>query len=92
MNIHCGGWSKFRPVEKEEVEIFNEAVGMLKGVDYEPLIVATQVVAGTNFKFICNATAITNPPKDYLAEIIIFKALPCEENSNATITSINVLK
>ncbi|MGO0881518.1 hypothetical protein ACTPDI_01955 [Clostridioides difficile] len=48
---------------------------MLKGVDYEPLIVATQVVAGTNFKFICNATAITNPPKDYLAEIIIFKAL-----------------
>ncbi|AVD36127.1 hypothetical protein [Clostridioides difficile] len=91
MSLIVGGWSKFRAVEEEDLKVFNEAVGMLKGVDYEPLIVATQIVAGTNFKFICNATSVTNPPHDYLAEIIIFNPLPCDKQK-ATITSINIVK
>lgn len=91
MSLFVGGWSKFRTVEEDDLKVFNEAVGMLKGVDYEALIVATQVVAGTNYKFICNATSVTNPPHDYLVEIVVFKPLPCDEH-DATITSINVIK
>lgn len=26
------------------------------GISYEPLLVSTQVVAGENFKYLCNAT------------------------------------
>ena len=91
MSLFVGGWSKFRAVEEEDLKVFNEAVGMLEGVGYEPLIVSTQVVAGTNFKFICNATSVTNPPQNYLAEIVVFIPLPCDEH-NATITSINIIK
>ncbi|MCC0654027.1 MULTISPECIES: hypothetical protein [Clostridioides] len=89
MNTLCGGWSDFKVVEKENLEIFNEAIGMLKGVDYEPLIVSTQIVAGMNYSFICNATLVTKNPRSFLAEIVVFKPLSCEENNKAIITHIN---
>lgn len=84
---YVGGWTKFRPVTEEDFAVFNEALNGLVGVSYEPLIVATQLVNGTNYRFICNATTMTNPPSDYLAEITIFKPL----EGPAVITSIKQL-
>ncbi len=63
----CGGFTKFRPVEEADLKLFQEAIGGLEGVNYEPLIVATQVVAGTNYKFICNAEAVVLNPRPNLA-------------------------
>ena len=42
--------------------IFNKAIDGLLGAIYEPVeLVATQVVAGTNYKFLANGTKTTNP-------------------------------
>lgn len=89
----CGGFTKFRPVTEEDVKVFNDAKGMLLGVTYEPLIVATQLVAGTNYKFICNAEAAVLHPNPYLAEISVFQPLPSEEEKNPMpiLTGINAL-
>ncbi|VIF62590.1 Uncharacterised protein [Clostridioides difficile] len=89
MSILCGGWSDFKVVEKEDLEVFEEAVGTLKGISYRPIVVATQLVAGKNYCFICNATSVTNPPRNFLAEIVIFKPLDCKEDHTAVIKSIN---
>ena len=43
-------------------DIFNKAIDGLLGATYEPVeLVATQVVAGTNYKFLANGTKTTNP-------------------------------
>ena len=43
-------------------DIFNKALDGLMGATYEPVeLVATQVVAGTNYKFLANGTKTTNP-------------------------------
>lgn len=42
-------------------DIFNKAIDGLLGATYEPVeLVATQVVAGTNYKFLANGTKTTN--------------------------------
>ncbi len=87
----CGGFTKFRPVEKDDLKLFEEVMEGLAGVDYEPLIVATQVVAGTNYKFICNAEAVVLNPRPYLAEISIFQPLPSEKEAKPIITGIHAL-
>ena len=46
------------------------------GVSYTPESVATQVVAGTNYRFICTAKTATPGPETYEAEIIVFQPLP----------------
>ena len=84
----CGGWSDFRSVTSEEVKLFEKSVEGLKGVDYTPLIVATQIAAGENYKFICNAKAVTIPPRKYLAEIIIRKNLATDDSTGSAIMAV----
>lgn len=48
----------------------------MTGVSYTPESVATQVVAGTNYRFICTAKTATPGPETYEAEIIVFQPLP----------------
>lgn len=91
MDTITGGWTKFRVVTDEDIEIFKEATKGLVGVTYEALIVSTQIVAGTNYKFICNAATVTLSPVEYLAEVLIFKPLPSANDTTATIISINKL-
>lgn len=87
----CGGFTKFRPVEEEDLKLFEEVKEGLTGVNYEPLIVATQVAAGTNYNFICNAEAVVLAPRPYLAEISIFKPLPSEKEAKPIITGIHAV-
>lgn len=87
----CGGFTKFRPVGEDDLKVFQEAMGGLEGVDYEPLIVSTQVVAGTNYKFICNAEAVVLNPRPYLAEVSIFQPLPSEEEAKPIVTGIHAV-
>ncbi|WP_227827948.1 MULTISPECIES: hypothetical protein [unclassified Clostridioides] len=91
IDIHnlCGGWANIRLLNEDDLKVFNETKGTLLGVEYEPLIVSTQIVAGTNYKFICKAETVSNKPKKYLAEVNIFKPLSFEKNNKAIIKSIN---
>lgn len=75
-NAWCGGWSDYRNLQQEDQELFNKVIGGFVGVDYKPLKVATQIVAGLNYCFLCEATSVTNPPKNYHVQITIFAPLP----------------
>lgn len=65
-----GAYTPFKPVTEADVELFREKLGSLEGVGYEPLLVAVQgSVNPPNYLYICNATSVTNPPRDYLAAV-----------------------
>lgn len=83
-NANPGGWTSFRPLTSEDKDVFNKALNGLVGVGYEPLLVATQVVAGINYRFFCNAKVVYPNAPYYAAIILIFKPL----QGDAHITSI----
>lgn len=82
-----GAYTKFRPLTKEDKKVFDLALEGLVGVDYEPLIVATQVVAGTNYKFVCNATIVYPDSIPFLAMVKVFA--PLSEGAVPVIMEIN---
>lgn len=54
-----GGWSAYSTtISAEAKQAYSEAMNGLVGVSYEPLAVSTQVVAGINYQFFCNAQAV----------------------------------
>lgn len=67
-SVILGGWSPYEPISPEERVIFNEATQGLLGVVYTPISVSTQVVAGTNYRFKCEASV---PPSEVIWEAIV---------------------
>jgi hypothetical protein len=55
--------------------VFEEAMRGFVGVGDSPLDVATQIVAGENYKFFCNATTVTKEPMNFAAIVEIFRPL-----------------
>lgn len=55
-----GGYSPFRALTAEDTAIFQSATNSLVGVTYEPLLVSTQIVNGTNYLFIALATVVND--------------------------------
>lgn len=51
-----GGWTPYHPLTAEDQKVFNEAMNGFVGVAYTPELVSTQVVAGTNYRYKCNAS------------------------------------
>ena len=70
-----GGYTADRALTEDDLIVFNEAMDGLVGVDYKPALVATQVVAGTNFRFTAAATAVVPNAEPYKVYIYIFKPL-----------------
>lgn len=65
-----GAYTPFKTVCEEDVIRFEEKIAGLKGVTYEPLLVAVQhSVHNGNYMYICNANSATNPSRDYLAAV-----------------------
>ena len=63
-----GGWTEVEDgrMNQERVELFYKALGELEGVDYVPLkLLETQVVSGTNYRFLCNATTVSTDAETY---------------------------
>jgi len=58
-NSVVGGWTPYSTtVPAEAKKVFDSVIKGLLGVHYTPLAVATQVVAGTNYRFFCNAKGV----------------------------------
>jgi hypothetical protein len=54
-----GGWTAYSTqISDEAKKAFETAFKGFVGVNYTPLAVATQVVAGTNYSFFCNAKGV----------------------------------
>ena len=82
-----GGWTPFGPVMPEEQAVFKTATAGLVGVDYVPEVVSTQVVAGMNYRFLCQATVVYPGAQPYQAFVTISAPL----NGQPHVTSITKL-
>ena len=81
-----GGWTEYHTnISPEEMEVFETALGGLDGVTYYPLAVSTQVVAGMNYSFFCNAQVVYPNAPNEAAMVNIYNPLDGEPH----ITSID---
>lgn len=91
MQYMAGGWSQWKQVDEETLQVFNEAMQGLVGVKYTPLEVSYQVVAGMNYKYKCNAQVVYLGTKPYVALVEIFKPL-AQEGIEQTPIIMNIQK
>jgi hypothetical protein len=70
-----GGYGPFEPVDAKTKDIFAKAMAGPVGVGYTPLIVATQVVDGTNYLYMCNAQVVAPGTSANPMEVIVFQPL-----------------
>lgn len=81
-----GGWTAYSTtISAEETQIFKDALGGMVGVNYSPIAVSSQVVAGTNYHFFCNAQVVYPNAPNTAVLITIFKPL----NDKAHVVSIH---
>ena len=71
----AGGYTEDRKPDSDDLAVFEAVIAGEEGVKYEPLFVATQVVAGTNYRFTVTATPAAQGEKPYTAYVYIFEPL-----------------
>lgn len=69
-----GGYSEQRPLTAEDSAVFAEATKDYAYLGLKPLSVSTQIVAGTNYLFVCEMKAFGGPAVQ--TNVKIFKPLP----------------
>ena len=84
-----GGWQDASELpnflSEDENKVFEKALEGLDGVSYKPVaILATQVVAGTNYAFLATGTAVVENPVTHLYVINVYADL----QGNATVNNI----
>ncbi|MCL2053404.1 MAG: hypothetical protein FWG90_03040 [Oscillospiraceae bacterium] len=79
-----GGYGEVRNLTDEDLAVFEEAMADVDGVTYVPLTVSTQVVAGTNYRFLCNATGVYPGAEPTLKYVTIYQDL----DGNLEVTDI----
>lgn len=88
----AGGWTKAEdPTVTDELSImFNEALEGLTGALYTPLaLLETQVVAGTNYKFLCSGKTVTATPSYKNVLVSIYKPINGEKPELLNIEDFN---
>lgn len=86
-----GKFCPYRDVNCKDLAIFHEATKDLRGTTYKPYLVSICESRGIHFRFVCNSTIMTRPPKNAITRVSIFKPL-CKdkekEKSRAVVTDI----
>ena len=73
-----GSWAAAEVTEitPDELAVFDKAVEGLMGVKYEPvLLLGTQVVAGTNYAFLCKGTVVYPDALPYWYILYVYEDL-----------------
>lgn len=71
-----GGWSEFTcTISAGAKQAFTEALHGFVGARYVPFAVSEQLVAGMNYKFLCNGNPATLLPVSGLYSLHVFKPL-----------------
>jgi hypothetical protein len=73
-----GAFSPYRALEAEDKEVFDKVFKGITGAKWTPFAVSTQVVAGTNYRFLCGVSLVTAEPVNKLAVAQIFRSLDGE--------------
>lgn len=83
-----GGWEAAEDgtVTPELQELFDKAAEKLLGVDYTPIkLLETQLVAGTNYRFLCESRVVAPNAETKQVIVTVYKDL----NGSAVITDIS---
>ncbi len=85
-----GGWAAAEPgkshLSEEEAAIFDQAAGTLLGVDYTPILVlATQLVSGTNYAFLCSGKVVAPDTQPGWKIMTVYADL----NGNVSVTNVS---
>ena len=83
----AGGWqvTEDAAVTEEARAVFDQATGSLLGVNYEPVaLLATQVVAGMNYCFLCRGTVVAPDAEPAYKLVYIWK----DPSGNAKVLEI----
>lgn len=73
-----GAWTAWHPLTPQAEQVFKTAIHGLVGTSYTPLGFASQIVAGTNYAFLCQGKpAYLNPPETFVV-IYVFQPLQGE--------------
>ena len=86
----AGGWQVAEDrssivIPKEAKDVFDKAAGNLDGNELEPMaLLGTQVVAGTNYAFLCFSTLQTEETINGIQVVTVYEDL----DGNAEITNI----
>ncbi len=83
-----GAWSAYAVVSDEARAVFKQAINGLVGVTYTPVAFASQVVAGLNYSFLCNAAGVYPGGVNQAAIIDIYQA----PNGIPKITEVRIFK
>ena len=73
-----GSWAAAEVTEitPDELAVFDKAIEGLMGVKYEPvLLLGTQVVAGTNYAFLCKGTVVYPDALPYWYILYVYEDL-----------------
>ena len=87
----AGGWQAAEDgtITEELQALFDKAMEKMVGVDYTPVeLLETQVVAGTNYKFLCESQVVAPGAKVQKAIVIIYEDL----EGNAEVLDIEVME
>lgn len=79
-----GGWAVCtqNTIPAEALSIFETAVEGITGCEYDPvLLLGTQIVAGTNYSFLCRITPVYPDAETYWANVIVY----CDLEGNTAI-------
>lgn len=65
-----GGWTDFKfEISPDAAQVFEKATENWNGVEYTPMAVATQVVSGTNYCFLCKGVMVV-PQQPQIAALV----------------------
>ena len=71
-----GGWTAFSfTITDSAKKVFDTALKGWLGVGYTPLAFATQVVAGTNYCFLCKGHVVYPNAPEFAAKVYIYQPL-----------------
>lgn len=85
-----GGWTPYSTtISSDAKKAFDEALKNLAGVHYTPLAVASQLVSGMNYRFLCDAQVVYPDAPHYAALIQIYKPLDSPAKLSAPIKPID---
>lgn len=71
----AGGYTADRELDADDLAVFEAVMAEVDGADYAPELVATQVVAGINYRFTATATPATPDSEPYTVYVYIYQPL-----------------
>ena len=80
------GWKVHNNITDDDINVLKTALSELIGIEYEPKILATQSVNGTNYCFICKSKVAAHNGQG-ISKVMIYKPL----TGKAKITSIECI-